>query len=84
MTEKNRFDLEQEILECWRVVDDIDVLIDGVCEGNLSNDDIANVLIGLKALYTMKFDRTFKTFEDCIARKEFKEVNFPMEGRAAW
>lgn len=71
---KNRFDLEQEIMHCWNVVDDINLLYEKV--NNLphfdSQDDVANFLLGLKTIYTHKFERLFQTFEDCLAKKEFK------------
>ena len=63
---KNRFDLEQEILDCWKVTDDIDILLEYVCDGENDQDYVANVLLGLKNLYDLKFDRTFATFEECI------------------
>lgn len=61
-----QFDLEQQIMECWHVVDDIDMLYEGVLERDLSKDDIANILLGMKSLYHMKFDRCFGTFEQMI------------------
>lgn len=69
----NRFDLEQSILNCWHVVDDIDILYKNVCENDeLSKDDIANVLLGIKTIYNMRFDETFRQFEDCIKNQEIK------------
>ena len=51
------FDFEQNIMKCWNVTDDIDLLIDAVCDGESSQDDLANALIGMKALYQMKFEK---------------------------
>lgn len=69
----NRFDLEQSILNCWHIVDDIDILYKNVCENDeLSKDDIANVLLGMKTIYNMRFDETFRQFEDCIKNQEIK------------
>lgn len=59
----HQFDLEQQILDCWRVTGDLNALVTAVMEQNLSKDEIVNVLIGLKALYDIKFDQTFRTFE---------------------
>ena len=61
---KNRFDLEQEIMDCWRIVDDISV----VCHAQ--NDELADVLLGIKILYQLKFERLFRTFEDCVRREQ--------------
>lgn len=57
------FDLEQQILACWTITSDIDTLIEGVLEKDMDTDQIANVLIGLKQLYDLKFDKAFGTFE---------------------
>jgi hypothetical protein len=65
---KDRFDLEQEILDCWHIVDDLDVVINSE-QLNL-NDDMLNILIGLKQLYQLKFERTFQTFEQLVSKRE--------------
>jgi hypothetical protein len=66
MKKPDRFDLEQQILDCWHVTDDIDMLFEAVMDKDLTQDDIANVLLGLKTLYHLKFERTFETFEKLI------------------
>ena len=63
----DRFDLEQQIMECWRVTDDLKALTEGVLEDNLSHDDITNITIGLEKLYNLRFDRLFLTFEKMVA-----------------
>lgn len=72
---KNRFDLEQEIMQCWNVVDDINLLYENV--SNMNNfekqDEIANFLLGIKTIYNARFEQMFKTFEDCLVKREFKD-----------
>lgn len=59
---KNRFDLEQELLDCWKVTDDIKVW----CEQGADTKDF-EVLI---AYYERKFTRLWDTFESMTrARK---------------
>ena len=58
------FDLEQEIMDAWHVVDDIDLLYENVIETDMSTDDIANVLLGLKGVYSMRFQKLFDAFEE--------------------
>ena len=58
------FDLEQEIMKAWHVVDDIDLLYENVKETDMSTGDIANVLLGLESVYNMRFQKLFNTFED--------------------
>jgi hypothetical protein len=61
---KNRFDLEQEIMQCWSVVEDIELLREKVLDGEteLTDDELDNFLLGLKTIYSAKFERLFKTF----------------------
>jgi len=58
------FDLEQEIMKAWHVVDDIDLLHENVIETDMSRDEIANVLLGLESIYNMRFEKVFNMFED--------------------
>lgn len=66
----DRFDLEQDIMKCWNITDDIDMLMENVMERDLSTDDIANALLGLKTLYNMKFEKMFSDFETLIHEKK--------------
>ena len=58
------FDLEQEIMKAWHVVDDIQLLNENVMETNMSRDEIANALVGLESIYNMRFIKLFDMFED--------------------
>lgn len=64
----NRFDLEQDIMKAWNVVDDIRLLTEWMLDGptRMTEDQITNVLIGMEHLYEMKFNKLFNTFEKCI------------------
>jgi hypothetical protein len=66
----NRFDLEQEILNCWRIVDDLKTLNEAVLEQDIDRDKISNILTGLSDLYEMKFNKTFEIFEECIRQRK--------------
>ena len=73
---KTRFDLEQEIMECWNITSDIDDVYEYVMNGNgneLSTDErdrVANILLGISQLYELKFNKLFNTFEECIDAKQ--------------
>jgi hypothetical protein len=56
---KDRFDLEQDILKCWNVVDDLNLLIES--DGGYDDDDIQAVA----RLYQKKFEAMWSTFEEC-------------------
>ena len=58
-----QFDLEQKIMECWRITTDLKDLNTAVVETNISKDDIANITLGLYQLYDLKFDQLFLLFE---------------------
>lgn len=73
---KNRFDLEQEIMQCWSVVDDIERLRHYMCDKKMTEDELDNYLLGLKTIYSVKFEQLFDTFEDCLQRNEFKNPEF--------
>ena len=62
----DRFDLEQQIMACWNVTSDIETLFEGVVESDMTHDQIANILLGMKQLYELKFDKLFNTFEQLI------------------
>lgn len=69
----NRFDVEQGILSCWHVTDDVDLLYKQVMDGNPTKDQIANTLLGLKAIYEMRFNALFEQFEESIGNDWIKE-----------
>lgn len=66
---KTRFDLEQEILHCWNVVDDIQLINENILERDLTKDEIVNLLTGIHSLYQLKFQTLFETFESCLSNK---------------
>lgn len=74
---KTRFDLEQDIMTCWNVTDDLNMLYEYIGNdpflASMSSehtDKLLNLTLGLKELYQLKFDKMWKTFEECVANKE--------------
>jgi len=60
--------VEQGILDCWRVVDDLDTLFEACCEdSSMTKDKASNIVLGLHELYQLKFDRLFREFEHLVA-----------------
>jgi aryl-alcohol dehydrogenase-like predicted oxidoreductase len=53
-------------MRCWNVTEDIDLLYRNVMERDLTKDDIANALLGIKTLYEMKFEETFDCFTKLV------------------
>jgi hypothetical protein len=64
----DRFDLEQNIMQCWNVTDDIQLYLD--MHDNMNEDQRMNYLIGLKQMYQMKFERLQNTLETCISTQK--------------
>jgi hypothetical protein len=60
-----RFTLEDQIMECWGVVDDLDMVYstEALYE---DQDRMMNVLLGLQELYNIRFHRLFLTFEHLV------------------
>ena len=63
----DRFDLEQDIMQCWNVCDDIQLLLDSW--DKLDEDQKQNYLIGLKQMYQLKFEKCFDSFSDCVSSR---------------
>ena len=69
MKKFDRFDFGQQIMSCWNVTSDIrtvtEYLLDAPLEAD-REDKIANMLMGIEALYQAKFDKLFNQFEDLV------------------
>jgi hypothetical protein len=61
----NRFDLEQQILECWKVTEDITMM----AKQNASTDS----LNALSTYYEHKFNQLWSTFETMCAERQFND-----------
>ena len=73
-TNRTRFDLEQDIMNCWSVVEDIKEL--SRCKMDrrkMTEDEVNNYLLGLETIYQVKFERLFETFEMLIRQNAFKD-----------
>jgi hypothetical protein len=62
-----RIELEERIMDCWRVVDDIKTVYTVHQDiGELSVDEMSIILMGIEKLYCLKFRLLFSTFEKHI------------------
>lgn len=78
-TVKDRFDLENEIHKCWNITEDLDMVIERILDSPSFDgipaelaDKIANLLIGMKELYDMRFETLWETFELMLKQGQFK------------
>lgn len=68
MSKPTPFDLEQQIMECWGVTDDIKTFTKWVFDSKKapSDDEQMNYLIGLETIYRVKFEKLFEIFETFV------------------
>lgn len=64
MKKYNRFDLEQAILDSWKITDDLKVFLDKYEE--LSEDSQLNILIGMNELAELRFQKLWEIFEELV------------------
>ena len=65
------FDLEQRIMNCWSLVDDVKLVAEKIGDDPAMEDipakhvdTLQNLLLGLECIYQLKFERLFSDFED--------------------
>ena len=68
MQQYDRIDLEQHIMKCSNVTDDLDLVLK-ITESE-DMDRIQNSIIGLKEIYQQKFEDLWACFETLIAEKK--------------
>ncbi len=74
----DRFNLEEEIQNVWQTRDDLDAVTERIIDdpkGPMTEDQIANVLIGLSELFETRCKKLWKVFETMIHEECFKEKN---------
>lgn len=76
MSEKDRFDLEQAIMNCWHTSDDIELIIPQLLEGELDTDDVANLLLGIKELHNLRARQAMDILEQMVCDGAFSSANY--------
>jgi len=64
------YDLEQEIMKCWNIIDDIDMITEYFVDSKdwagmdpKVCDALMNKYLGLKEVYEVRFNKLWDTFE---------------------
>ena len=65
----DRFQLEEQVMECWSVVDNMKLMISEEFQ-NSSEDVQLNITIGLIDLYDLKFQKLQATMEQLIRERK--------------
>mgnify|MGYP001042038036 CR=1 FL=1 len=60
------YELEPMILDCWRVCDDLQVVLRQVGDGEPTEDELMNALMGMQQLYQWKFEQLFFKYEQVL------------------
>ncbi len=74
----DRFNLEEEIMYAWQTKKDLDAVIERIIDdpdGPMTEDELANVLIGLSELHETRCKKLWRVFETMIEEKCFNEKN---------
>jgi phage-related holin len=66
----DRFDLEQSILDCWKVVDDLKMLVKAAEHTDLyRKEELIEIIKSIITLYELKFNVTFTVvFENFVSQ----------------
>jgi len=70
----DRFALENCIMHMWNTKEDIDLLLTYYCDSPtpVTEDEIANILIGLSAIHNMRCEKLFDTFKAVFELDEYR------------
>ena len=58
-----KFQLEEAIIRLWSTDEDINLLYETIMEKDMTKDQIANTLLGLKSIVQMRGEKCFDLFE---------------------
>ena len=76
MEKRDRFMLEQKLVDCWHVTDDIDTVAEYIGENPdipaRERDKLLNMLIGMRELYHLKFNRTLDLFSELVQKRDIR------------
>lgn len=76
MEKRDRFLLEQKIMDCWHVTDDIDVIVEYVGDSPgidaKVRDRLLNMLVGLRDINNLKFDYTIQLLNELIQKGDIR------------
>ena len=67
----NRFDLEDAMSQLYNMGDDIDIVLHTYMDAKVrpTEDEMANMLIGIKSLHTARYQKMWQIFEELIHNK---------------
>ena len=62
----SNFDFEQQILQCWGIVEDLHSVCDMLNPESDKESQVFDILLGVSKLYDVKFNKLFALYESMI------------------
>jgi len=80
----DRFNLEEAIMSVWQMENDLGLLVEQYYDAPkpMTQDEVANVLIGLKELHGLRMNKLWDTFTRCYKLDDYKEQ--PEKQESEW
>jgi hypothetical protein len=75
---KDRFDLEQAIMNAWGTSEDLDLVYHNTDNLRLNSKDcdmLQNQMLGLKYLFELRMEKVWSIFVELIEQEQFKADN---------
>ena len=73
----DRFNLEEEIQNVWHTEEDLDTILYRIMDapdGPPSEDEVTNMLIGLKEIHKSRCLKLMDVFESMVEKKKFVDT----------
>jgi len=70
---KDRFNLEDEINTLYSFSEQLGTLSEGILEHNLSNDDVVNVIEGLRVMINLQAAKLQDTMSQCFKLDNYRD-----------
>lgn len=70
----NRFDLEQKLMGLLTISDDLDLVVTGILEHDLDEDEVANILVGISGLLKLKQNELMDTMCRVLKLDKYSET----------
>jgi len=72
---KNRFDLENEINTLYSFSNQLSLLSEGILEHDLNNDEVVNVIEGLRVTLDLQTQKLHDTMSQCFKLDQYSNSN---------
>lgn len=59
-------EMDQDIMRLWSTTDDLDLLLDAVCNQTMTTDDIANTVLGIRMMLDLRCERVYNSYEQAL------------------